>query len=535
MRGAGTISRPLFFAMVPASKVTTAEPFPSGRNHLHRQLDRKKTKIAMNKLNSAPKQGARRGRRSCREVAAITIGTNPMTRTHILMPCFDNHIQHQPLSTMKAFFSIIFAVALSIGGVEGQTLLTETTWGGVGSDVAEGVASAADGSSYVVGITDSFTTDQFGNPSAKIFVVKFAPDGSLSWQRIWNRTTIRGLGRPDVAVSADGSVYVTGITADNGNDAVLLKFDANGTLLWERDWGGAASDEGLAVATASDGSVYLAGAATSFGPSSSGLFVVKFDSAGNLVWQRISDGAAGNAVAVASDGSVYAAGTIPRADQIGNFDIVVLKITAAGSLVWQRTYSAGEVVDPRGRMATGSDGSIVIAGAIQAASRRFVDIAALIVKLTSDGALVFDKQFAGRASETGDGVAVAPDNTIYVAGTTTSFGAGNQDVFVLHLQPTGKKLLDAFTWGGPGFETGAGIAVNGGTLMLAATTTTAPPYSLLAASAKLSGPRGTLAVVEGVLADVPGVVANPGAGATAPTGSTIFSGNFEAALVRVAR
>ena len=489
----------------------------------------------MNKLNSAPKQGARRGRRSCREVAAITIGTNPMTRTHIIMPCFDNHLQHQPLSTMKAFFSIIFAVALSIGGVEGQTLLTETTWGGVGSDVAEGVASAADGSSYVVGITDSFTTDQFGNPSPKIFVVKFAPDGSLSWQRIWNGTTIRGLGRPDVAVSADGSVYVTGITADNGNDAVLLKFDANGTLLWERDWGGAASDEGQAVATASDGSVYLAGAATSFGPSSSGLFVVKFDSAGNLVWQRISDGAAGNAVAVASDGSVYAAGTIPRADQIGNFDIVVLKITAAGSLVWQRTYSAGEVVDPRGRMATGSDGSIVIAGAIQAASRRFVDIAALIVKLTSDGALVFDKQFAGRASETGDGVAVAPDNTIYVAGTTTSFGAGNQDVFVLHLQPTGKKLLDAFTWGGPGFETGAGIAVNGGTLMLAATITTAPPYSLLAASAKLSGPRGTLAVVEGVLADVPGVVANPGAGATAPTGSTIFSGNFEAALVRVAR
>ena len=151
---------------------------------------------------------------------------------------------------MKTFFFIILSIALAIGSVQSQTLLTETTWGGAGSDVAEGVASAADGSSYVVGITDSFTTDQFGNPSPKIFVVKFAPDGSLSWQRIWNGTTIRGLGRPDVAVSADGSVYVTGITADNQNDAVLLKFDANGTLLWERAWGGAASDEGLAVATA---------------------------------------------------------------------------------------------------------------------------------------------------------------------------------------------------------------------------------------------------------------------------------------------
>jgi uncharacterized delta-60 repeat protein len=439
------------------------------------------------------------------------------------------------LMTMKAFFLIIFYIALAIGSVRSQTLLTETTWGGAGSDVADGVASAADGSSYVVGITDSFTTDPFGNPSPKIFVVKFAPDGSLTWQRIWNGTTIRGLGRPDVAVSADGSVYVTGITADNGNDAVLLKFDANGALLWERAWGGAASDEGLAVATTSDGSVYIAGTATSFGPSSSGLFVVKFDSAGSLVWQKISDGAQGNAVAVATDGSVYAAGTTPRPNQIGNFDIVVLKIEATGSLVWQRTYSAGEVVDPRGRMATGPDGSIVMVGAIQAARQQFVDIAALIVKLTSDGALVFDKQFAGRVSETGDGVAVAADNTIYVAGTTTSFGAGDQDAFVLHVQPTGKKVLDALTWGGAGFETGAGVAVNGGTLMLAATTTTAPPYSLLAANAKLSAPRGTLAVVEGILADVPGVVANPAAGAAIPDGSTTFSGNFEAALVRIAR
>jgi uncharacterized delta-60 repeat protein len=436
---------------------------------------------------------------------------------------------------MKAFCLIICAVALAIGSVPGQTLLTETTWGGVGSDAAEGVASAADGSSYVVGITDSFTRDPFGNPSPKIFVVKFAPDGSLSWQRIWNGTTIRGLGRPDVAVSADGSVYVTGITADNGNDAVLLKFDTNGTLLWERAWGGAASDEGLAVATASDGSVYIAGTATSFGPSSSGLFVVKFDSAGNLVWQRISDGAQGNAVAVASDGSVYAAGTTPRPDQIGNFDIVVMKITTSGTLVWQRTYSAGEVVDPRGRMALGSDGSIVMVGAIQTVSRRTADIAALIVKLTSDGALVFDKQFDGKVSETGEGVAVAPDDTIYVAGTTTTFGAGDQDAFVLHLQPTGKKLLDAFTWGGTGFETGAGVAVNGGTLMLAATTTTAPPYFLLAAAARLSAPRGTLAVVEGVLADVPGVVTDLIAGAATPDGSTTFSGNFEAALVRIAR
>jgi DNA-binding beta-propeller fold protein YncE len=233
---------------------------------------------------------------------------------------------------------------------------------------------------------------------------------------------------------------------------------------------------------------------------------------------------------------VYAAGTTPRADQIGNFDILVLKITFDGSLMWQRTYTAGEVVDPRGRMTTAPDGSIALAGAIQAAKAGFVDIAALIVKLSPDGSLLFDKQFAGRNGETAEGVAVAPDDgTIYVAGTTTSFGAGSQDAFVLHLQPTGKKLLDAVTWGGTGFETGAGVAVSGSTVSLAATTTAPPPYSLLDAAARLSAPRGTLSASAGALDIVAGVVTDPGLGAATPNGSTTYGGNFEAALVRIAR
>jgi hypothetical protein len=33
---------------------------------------------------------------------------------------------------MKAFFFAIFSIALVIGSVQSQTLLTETTWGGAG-------------------------------------------------------------------------------------------------------------------------------------------------------------------------------------------------------------------------------------------------------------------------------------------------------------------------------------------------------------------------------------------------------------------
>jgi hypothetical protein len=233
---------------------------------------------------------------------------------------------------------------------------------------------------------------------------------------------------------------------------------------------------------------------------------------------------------------VYAAGTTPRPDLIGNFDVIALKITSDGDLLWQRTYSAGDVVDPRGGMTVASDGSVYMAGAIQTVKANRADIAALIVKLSSNGDLLFDNQFDGRSSEIAAGVAVAPDDgTVYFAGTTTSFGAGFQDAFVLHLVPTGKKLLDAVTWGGAGFEEGSGVGVIAGTVVLSATTTNPPPYSLLDASARLSAARGRLAAVAGVLASPAGISADPAAGAATPNGTTIFAGNFEAALVRIAR
>ena len=427
-------------------------------------------------------------------------------------------------------------IALEAAPARSQSLLSQTTWGGAGSDVASGVAMAPDGSTCVVGISDSFATDQFGTPSPRIFVVKFAANGSLSWQRIWNGTTIRNLGRPGVAIAPDGSVYATGVSADNRNDAVLLKFDANGTLQWERTWGDADSNETFGVAAAADGSVYITGTATAFSAGSTGIFVVKFDPAGNVVWQRIADGAAANGIAVAADGSVFAVGTVPRNSQIGTFDLLVLKIAANGTLAWSRAYTAGDVADPRGGVAASPDGSVVAAGAVQSIKAGAADITALIVKLDASGALVFDKQFDGRVNETAEGVAVdQTDGSIYVSGTTTSFGAGSEDAYVLHLQPTGKKLLSAVTWGGSAQEEGAGVAVGGTSVALAATTNAAPPYVLQAAAAKLSSPRSALSVSAVTLALAAGVIANPGAGAATPAGSTIFSGNFEAALVRIAK
>ena len=413
-----------------------------------------------------------------------------------------------------------------------QTLQSETTWGAAGAEFAGGVAVAADGSSYHTGTSDSFAVDGFGTPSPRIFLVKFAADGSLVWQRIWNGVSAHH--KPSVTVANDGAVYVTGHSASNDSDAVLLKFSAAGDLLWEREWGGSAQESGGGVGTAADGSVYIGGRTTSFGPSSAGLFVVKFDATGTLLWQKIWDNASGDTVAVAPDGSVYAAATAPRPDGLAEFDVHALKITPAGALVWARAYRAGEVVDARGGMAAAPDsGSIAIAGAIQApAGGGIVDLAALLVKIDANGNLAFAREYGGKGGEDATGVSFGADGAIHMSGTSTSFGGGFQDAFVVQVQPDGKASAAA-TWGGPGFETGGGIAVaSGGTVVLGASTTVPPPYQLLEAPRKVSKPRGALSPVAGALVDAAGVAVNPNAGASVSTGLTTYGGNFEAALVR---
>ncbi|TFZ00616.1 hypothetical protein EZ313_19375 [Ramlibacter henchirensis] len=387
----------------------------------------------------------------------------------------------------------------------------------------------------MVGLSDSFTTDQFGNPRPAISLVKFSSNGSVVWQKVWTGETQRGGGRaPTVALTSDqSSVYVTGLSNANGGDAVLLKFDSDGNLLWQRTWGGSViREESEAVATDAQGAAYISGTQRDHQAGTAGLFVVKFNGDGTVAWQKIWNDASGSAVAVGPDGHVYAAGSKMRTDGSFEFDVLALKITNGGGLVWDMTYSAAGTVDARGGMTVGPDGGPIFAGAIQA-GKKVVGISALLVKLTTDGGLSFDSQWGGSKNGTsGHAVALAPDGSIHVAGAA-SLGSGADEAFVFHVDTQGRGL-DAVTWGGAGFDSGHGVGVAGdGTVVLAATTNPpGPPFTLLDTSGKVSSVGGAVAVAGGSLADAPGLAADAGALVINSTGGTSYAGNSETALVK---
>ena len=208
---------------------------------------------------------------------------------------------------------------------------------GFDDEFAAGLAVASDGSVYVTG--------QLG--TGVLFLAKFSPDGDLLWDSTWGENGTIGTG---AAIDAAGNIYVSGLSfvVNPGSDteALLLKFEPGGDVVWARAWGGAGFDAARAVAVGTGG-VYITGDTNSF--FANDTFVVKFTFGGDVVWERDwgVDGIQAPftgltaAFGIATDGlgNVYITGN--ASDTGHSKNIILVKFNAAGSLVWEKIGGPG--------------------------------------------------------------------------------------------------------------------------------------------------------------------------------------------------
>jgi hypothetical protein len=134
----------------------------------------------------------------------------------------------------------------------------------------------------------------------------------------------------------------------------------------------------------------------------------------------------------------------------GGEDVYVVKLDANGNLQWTKTIGGPESEEGVSLIQT-SDGGYAIAGLTQSFGAGEDDV--YVVKLDANGNLQWTTTIGGKREDGGFSLIQTSDGGYAIAGYTFSFGAGEADVYVVKLNANG-KLQWTKTIGGPEIDWG---------------------------------------------------------------------------------
>lgn len=305
---------------------------------------------------------------------------------------------------------------------------------------------------------------------------------------------------------------------NNSFDAGCVETPGAPWLQWNTFVGGPGTEYGNKVAVAADGSIYFCGMSNqgwgnpirAFGDGNWDAFIAKLDPSGALVWNTFlgmnsaaSDTCLG--LAVDATGRVYAAG---RSDEswdtpIRPFtgpdaDAYVVALSSNGTLLWH-TFLGGPGYDIADGIALDGAGNIYLAG--ESVDTWGTPLRAhgpgddfFVAKLSPSGNLLWNTFLGPSTLDLGAVLAVQPDGTSFVAGTSrATWGAplrafaGGGDAFVARLDANGNLMWNTFLGSAAPDEARAITIDTGGDLVVSGLSESTWGTPLRAYSAQLDG------------------------------------------------
>jgi hypothetical protein len=291
------------------------------------------------------------------------------------------------------------------------------------------------------------------------FVIKIDPAGTLLWAKSF---VGKDVNIEDVSGDASGYYFTgeffnsidldPGPASDTRNtmgwlDVMIFKLDAQGGKVWGATIGGTQTDFGRAI-TANGGAVYLSG-------NWQGL--IDFDSGpGGEQWYSTGQTDMFILKLDGNDGSYLEHG---RVGGSGSNYAVTIDMLALDGAVWLTGVYAGSLdFDPQE------------AGQVIRTWEGGEDM--FLLRVSSEIEYQHFGSVNGEANEVGRALETGPDGHLYVIGsfdyiTDIDPGeyermrtpAGNSDLYILELQPTGEYICDIIV-GGPGYDGGSGIGID---------------------------------------------------------------------------
>ena len=209
---------------------------------------------------------------------------------------------------------------------------------------------------------------------------------------------------------------------------------------WAATYGGAYCDYAYSIQQTSDEGYIVAGFRASSYAGFDDAWVMKLDNTGAISWQKTYGGEdhdyARSAQQTADGGYIVAGHT--KSFGAGDHDAWVMKLDGTGAITWQKTYG-GVGSDSIYSIRQTQDGGYIVAGNTYSFGVGDEDI--WIMKLDPAGAITWQNTYGGVDAEHPSCIQQTSDGGYIVAGQTTSFGAGNADAWVMKLDTTG-----AITW-----------------------------------------------------------------------------------------
>lgn len=307
--------------------------------------------------------------------------------------------------------------------------LGNCTWsrvlGGSGEDVGYYVQQTEDGGYIVTGSTNSYSMGD-----EMLWLVKTDCNGSLIWDRTFGGfVSSSGDGGWSVQQTSDGGYIVAGYAQSMGagrKDLWLIRTDGNGSLIWDRTFGGREDDVGMSVLQSSDGGYIVAGRTASFGQGRDDIWLLKTDSAGRELWNETFGGRgddAGFQVVEMQEGYCVVGRT-----ESGEKDerIQLIRVDRAGRKLWEKTYAGSSAAS----LQPTRDGGYLIAGRVD---DRVSGRDALLIKVDFRGEEQWSMQLGGRADDMGTFALQSTDGSYLMAGITSSFGQGKEDAWLVKI------------------------------------------------------------------------------------------------------
>ena len=338
---------------------------------------------------------------------------------------------------------ILFTTMMAFTAAHAQSIW-DTIWiyrfEGSGTDKIMGVISDGQGHIVGAGYTDSYSSNY------DILLVKLDSSGNLIWSRV-----ISGPGDYDdyayaIALDSSGYYVVAGYTRSfsNGadNDGWILKLDPEtGDIIWTAVVGTPSNDYLMDILITPEGNYLSAGYTYHTSSGYTGAFFTEISPSGDSLWSSIYSDGVFNLRIYALDmddaGNIISVGTATSSDY-SIADGFLLKTDSAGNLIWSNYLDMGGY-DRFTDVIIDSDGNYMAIGY----NEDYGTFDAWIVKVDSFmGSTLWNRRAGGTDDDYAYSIFRTTSGNHVIGGYTLSYGVQGTGLYMLEMDGDG-NILDS--------------------------------------------------------------------------------------------